>query len=291
MEEILNDTIEKNKLNEEKHQEEIQKIRREREEERQILEQKKLEEKEFYSSTYQFHIKSNTPFYTFETGINYCSLLYIAEDKSLNFLAIDGNSKQEANGIIPYDHIHYYEKAGTIHYVTEVNASYQEGGSFGGSFKPGQFNIGKSILGGLLFGPMGMAVGTMASYKPSEYTPPQYNPGSFNINSTCTRIDERSVILNYYSDEHKQYMDIELPHDIFNFLQTHYSEKKYDIVIELEKQSAAKTLTPTISPVSDNNNKVLSIKERLANLKDLYENELISLNDYESRKKEILSEM
>lgn len=262
--------------------------------------QKELELEEnllFYKNTYDFHIKSDTPHYTFESSDDSCSLLYISNNKSLNFLAIDGKSRQEVNGIIPYDHIHYYEKAGTIHYVTAVNASYTEGSSFGGSFKPGRCSIASSMLGGLLFGPMGMAIGAMAGYKPAEYTPPTYTPGHMEVQSNQVRIDERSVILNYYSDEHKQYMDIELPQDIFNFLQTHYAEKKYDIVIELEKQNAASAN----KQISSNNSstelfenttdKKTYIKQRLADLKELFEDGLINETDYETRKKEILSEI
>lgn len=35
----------------------------------------------------------------------------------------------------------------------------------------------------------------------------------------------------------KQYIDIELPSDIYNFLQTYLPEKKQNIVLELEKKA------------------------------------------------------
>ena len=61
---------------------------------------------------------------------NKAVVVYINDDKSLNFLKIDGDAKEEEVGIIPYDKIHYYEKAGNVHYVSETNGSYS---SFGGS--------------------------------------------------------------------------------------------------------------------------------------------------------------
>jgi DNA replication initiation complex subunit (GINS family) len=41
-------------------------------------------------------------------------------------------------------------------------------------------------------------------------------------------------------------MDLELPAEIYNFLQTHIPEKKYAIVVEIEKQSAVRKSTKTI---------------------------------------------
>lgn len=134
---------------------------------------------------------------------------------------------------------------------------------------------------------MGMAVGAMLSYKPAEYTLPTHIPGNLDISSELTKIDERSVILNYYSEQHKQYMDIELPQDIYNFMQTHLPEKKYAIVIEKEKQSAVAGSQPAITAA---NNEDTSI-QRLTKLKQLYEMELITEAEYAERKKEILLEI
>lgn len=254
---------------------------------------KEFEEKQFFQNTYNFHIHENTPKYIFEQSENYISMLYLNEHKDLNFLTIDGYLRKEVNGILSYENIHYYERAGTIHYVSDVDINYQGKSSFGGSFKSSNVSIGSAMLGGLLFGPMGMAVGAMASYKPMEYKPPEYTPESLNVKSTIQRIDERSVILNYYSQEHKQFMDVEFPQDTFNFFQTFLPQKKYDVVIELEKVQAKQSQT-----VSNNNSTNIkisldteSIKQRLKNLKELYDEELITEDEFFNRKKEILSEI
>ena len=237
----------------------------------------------FFKATYDFHIHENTPKYIFDSKDNYTSLIYLNENNDINFLTIDGNTQQEVNGIILYDSVHYYEKAGNIHYVSDINVDYQSSGSFGGSFRAGSINIGAAMLGGLLFGPMGMAVGAMASHKPAEYKPPEYKPEKFNIQSSVHRIDERSVILNYYSGEHKQFMDIELPADIYNFFQTYLPKKKYDVVIELEKANATQ--------FESSEKGITSVKQRLQNLKELYSEELITESEYNKRKAEILNEI
>ncbi|MDE6875303.1 MAG: hypothetical protein K2P87_12690, partial [Lachnospiraceae bacterium] len=63
---------------------------------------------------------------------------------------------------------------------------------------------------------------------------------SFSIDSDIKKIDDRSVMLNFYSEMKKQYIDIELPQDIYNFLQTYLPEKKYGIVDELEKKTVVR---------------------------------------------------
>lgn len=52
--------------------------------------------------------------------------------------------------------------------------------------------------------------------------------------------------MNFYSDMKKQYVDIELPQDIYNFLQTYLPEKKYSIVDELEKKTVIHQSTTAI---------------------------------------------
>lgn len=263
-------------------QEQIKLMQEEKEEQERIA---ALELKNFYDSTYDFHIKEDTPVYMFDKGDSSCFALYIGEEKSINFLYIDAASKSEIHSVIPYNEIHYYEKAGTVHYATTINADYTGGQTFGGSFTGGKISVGTSVLGGLLFGPMGMAIGAMASYKPAEYVPPTYVPSKLNINSDINKIDERSVILNYYSQQHKQYIDIELPQEIFNFLQTYLPDKKYAIVIEKEKQNAIGGDNKSLP--MDSNDTI----QRLQKLKQLYEMELISEQEYLEKKSAILSEI
>ena len=58
------------------------------------------------------------------------------ELKSLNFLKIDGYAQEENNGVIEYKNIHYYDKAGNVSYVADINGNYTSfvGGVTGGNF-------------------------------------------------------------------------------------------------------------------------------------------------------------
>lgn len=185
---------------------------------------------EFFEKTYQEHVQgTERPVYVFEKETLLTSVMYVGEDNSLNFLSIDGENCKYALGVIPYDNIHYYDLARTMHYTTGINGSL-----FGGSFTNGTSSITKQVIDGLLFGPMGMDVGETEGYK--VITDISGNNGA---SGASYRVDESSVILNYYSIVHKQYVDIEFSSEIYNFLQTYLPEKKYDIVLEVEKQRAA----------------------------------------------------
>lgn len=94
-----------------------------------------------------------------------------------------------------------------------------------------------------MFGFMGMALGAALTYQPAER---KAINTSFSIDSDIKRIDDRSVILNFYSEMKKQYIDIELPQDIYNFLQTDLAEKKYGIVVELEKKTVVRQSTDIV---------------------------------------------
>lgn len=201
------------------------------EEQRRLAVEKERQALQFYQRCYSFHIKDSTPIYQLFSGKNKIALIYIDEKKSLNFLKIDGYAHEENNGVITYKNIHYYEKAGNVSYVTDIHGNYS---SFGGSMTGGKFSKLAAVGGGALFGVMGMALGAALTYKPAEQ---KATNTSFSIGSDIKKIDDRSVMLNFYSEMKKQYVDIELPRDIYNFLQTYLPEKKFGIVDELEKKT------------------------------------------------------
>ncbi len=225
-----------NEISEKTYQENLLK-KQMQENERVRKEHEAAESKKFYLDCFNFHINNATPRYELYKGKNKIALIYIGEDRSLNFLKIDGDTKEESNGIIPFNKIHYYEKAGDIHYVSEIHSDYS---SYGGSITGGNFSKLAAVGGGLLFGMIGMTAGALLSYKPAQSERIETN---FSIDSDIKRIDERNIILNFFSDAKKQYIDIELPNDIYNFLQTHIPEKKYSIVSEIEKKTAIKQMS------------------------------------------------
>ena len=231
------------------------------------LQRKKEESKEFYTNCLKFHDVNNKPRFDLynKDEENKAVIVYISKEKSLNFLKVDGDAKEDEVGIIPYAKIHYYEKAGNVHYVSEVNGSYS---SFGGSLTEATFSKKAALFSGIMFGPMGMATATLMSYKPAQQKPAETH---FDLTSEAKRIDERNVLLNFYSDERKQYIDIELPQEIYNFLQTYLPEKKYEIVSEVEKHTA-------INKVVDN--KMLNLPKTKVNLPVP---EKLSINDFKEK--------
>lgn len=251
----------------------------------------------FYQECYNFHIKTTTPVYQLFADRNKIAVLYIDEDKGLNFLKIDGYAKEENIGNITYNNIHYYEKAGNVHYTTDIHGNYT---SFGGSITRGNFSKLATIGGGLLFGLMGMAVGAALTYKPAEQKSIETN---FSINSDVKTIDDRNVILNFYSDSKKQYLDIELPYDIYNFLSTHLLEKKYGIVDELEKRTAIHQSTqliergdllniPALQEVKgieeQNENHEILFEQKVKKLKMMKDAGLLTEEEFENKRKELL---
>lgn len=255
---------------------------------------------EFYNNCYSFHIKEDTPIYPFFSEKNKVALIYVDKNKSLNFLKIDGYAQEENNGVIEYKNIHYYDKAGNVSYVADINGNYT---SFVGGVTGGNFSKLAAVGGGLLFGMMGIALGTALSYKPSQSLP---SYSSFTIDTDVKKIDDRNVILNFYSDMKKQYVDIELPQDIYNFLQTYLPEKKLSIVEELEKKTVVHQATNliengdllrsnampnTVGENKDSTNSMEIFKQKVEKLKMMRDAEILTEQEFENEKKKLLAEI
>lgn len=273
------------------------------ERQRQIEAERQFEEAAltYYTNCYSFHVKENTPIYTFSKGKNEIVALYIAQDKSLNFLQINGYKQEESVGVIPYDRIHYYEKAGNVSYTTDIHGSYS---SYGGSFTGGKYSKLAAAVGGALFGYMGMTAGALFSYKPAKQEPINTN---FSLDSDIVKIDDRNVILNFYSEPKRQYVDIELPQDMYNFLQTHLPEKKYGIVEELERQAAIhqsmqaiqsgtilhvgpQSIPQKISTIQADDS-MDAFKRKVEKLKLMKDSGLLSDEEFDEERKKLLSQL
>lgn len=280
----------------------IQDENRKKQEQERALQIAEEEERarQFFQDCYKFHItNNNNPYFELFKENLQVALIYIDKNRNINFLRIDGSNYEESNGIILYSKIHYYEKVGNVHYATEISNKYS---SFGGSITGSTFSKKATFWAGLLLGPMGMAGGALFSHKPSKIDLPST---SFNISSDIKKIDDRNIMLNYYSDTHKQYIDIELPADMYNFLQTYLPEKKYDIVMELEKKSAVQQAAKQIESGSLINISTLSqdkkenemekgndgmtiFKQKLEKLKLMYDTGILTDSEFDEEKKKLL---
>lgn len=262
-----------------------------------IEEQRIIDEKQsqiFYKECYEFHIGiQDNAYYELQKGDLMLACVYIDKERNMNFLKIDGRTKEESNAVIPFEKIHYYEKAGNIHYTTNMEGKYS---SFGGSITGATISKVTTLLGGLLLGPVGMAAGAVLSHKRQEIKIPEQ---SFDILSNVKQIDDRSVIVNFYSDSKRQYTDIELPADIYNFLQTYLPEKKYGIVIEIEKKEAMQKQSAEMLSLEQRDNKGIAtenddmqaFEKKVKKLVMMRDNGLLSDAEFESEKKRILSEL
>lgn len=289
---LLLELYEKNKEEKEKKQFEELELK-----ERQVLEQQQYEREcqTFFNDCYNFHIKNeNHPYFELQSEKLQFAAIYIDKAKNLNFLKIDGYNQEESNACIPYEKIHYYDRAGSVQYTTDINGNYS---SFGGCFTGATVSKAASVVGGLLLGPMGMAGGALLSYKPTKIEAPTT---SFSMSSEVHKIDDRSVVLNYYSDKKQQLIDIELPSDIFNFLQTYLPERKYGIVLELERKSAVKAYEEhktsaiqgqEIKQVEMDVDNTEQFEKKIKKLKIMYDNGILSEEEFAMEKKRILSEL
>lgn len=279
--------------------EEIKKKQAEAKWKRELAARKELEKKQqfernkaFYEECFDFHIRTNSyPYYALhDEGLQFLGI-YIDKNKSVNFVSIDGEKQAESNACILYEDIHYYEKAGSIHYTSEINGKYE---NFGGSFKGGTFSKGIAGITGLLFGPMGMMAGALFSHKPAQATP---MTSDFKISSEIVKIDDRSVILNYFSKAKNLLLDIELPADIYNFLQTHLPDKKYGIVLELEKKKAIAENTGNFATIESSDRAGIAsgdmqaFENRIKKLMIMKENGLLSEEEFAVEKRRILEEV
>lgn len=271
----------------------VQKMQLAEKNKREAIEREQRESQEYYTKCYDFHIaKDNNPFFVLSEAPNMICAIYFNAKKDFNILKIDGNEKTEVCAKIEYDKLHYFEKAGAIHYVSTIEGQYT---NFGGNFTGATFSKSATVIGGLLFGLMGLASGALLSAKPSTYKAPT---SKLDLSSTIQQVDDKNVILNYYSDVKGQYMDIELPAEIYNFLQTFIPDKKYEIVCELEKQAAvSRTAYPegaNINILQGTQFPKLSMdefKESVDKLKYMFDAGMITEEVYESKKAELMKQI
>lgn len=287
-------TIENTKrifLEKQEYKKEQETKQRELKKQLEIAKERKVDD--FFTSCYQFHIKENTPVYTLFEGKNKTALIYLDNNKSINFLKIDGYAEEESDGIIEYNKIHYYEKVGDIHYTSQIHGTYS---NYSGGFTGANFSKLITAGGGLLFGLLGITAGALLSYKPAKQEASHTN---FQIDSDISKIDDRSIILNFYSDLKKQYVDITLPYDMYNFLQTYLPEKRYEIVEEIEKSVAVSQSTKFIETkdhktrnfeqiLGGGNDQSVEFKQKIEKLVIMREAQILSQEEFEEQKRKLL---
>lgn len=274
---------------EERKQREQEKIEEQEKRNALILVQRELERvlrRRFFQECFEYHTRNaESPFYELlrEEYQMQLAALYVDKTGALNFLQIDGLHQKESNSKISYDKIHYYDRGGSIHYVSGIRGKATVSG---GSYRGGDFSKAEALWGGWSYGLKGMLRGALLTYEPAEVTMPT---SQFSLETQTQKIDDRNVLLNYYSEAYRQYIDIELPEGAYNFLQTYLPRKKRDIVMELEKQEAVRSAEPVRSSGLPDAAGEDAFETRVKKLKMMYDNGMLTQEEYNEEKRALLS--
>lgn len=162
---------------------------------------------------------------------------------------------------IPLNSIEYFAMGGQKYVTTEVTGG---GGTVGGSSVTG------AIIGGMVAGGAGAVIG---SRKESTINPIQTHTVVHNETEAYIKYREQDGTL-------KEIVSGANADSFFNALRKIIPEKEYSYVLS---QNLAKT-----QPVVEEKN---SIEDRLVKAKELLEKGLISQEEYEKKRQDILSEM
>lgn len=149
--------------------------------------------------------------------------------------------------------IQYYSKEGDVQYTTKIS-----GGGGGGS------SISGAVVGGLIAGETGAVIGSRQKVQ--------------EVTSETVKHDSRRTLIRYYKDKQINVISY-VGFEVYDYLLKKIPEKDL-LTIQLEKK-----------PVVREKQNSDSIKDKLETIKQLYENELITKEEYEQKRNEILSKI
>lgn len=153
---------------------------------------------------------------------------------------------------IKKEDILFYQEKGSVQYSTEV---------YGGGGTNKDINIKGAVIGGLLFGEVGAIIGSRkdTGIKINE------------VKSKTIKHDSRNVILCYKDNQHNT-INMEFPYKCYDIFTTLIAEKEYGCV-QVERNTKNESRLPI---------------EELKQLKELLDLGIISENDYDLKKKQLL---
>lgn len=154
---------------------------------------------------------------------------------------------------IPVSDIQYYSKEGDVQYTTKIS-----GGGGGGS------SISGAVVGGLIAGETGAVIGSRQKVQ--------------EVTSETVKHDSRRTLIRYYKDKQINVISY-VGFEVYDYLLKKIPEKDL-LTIQLEKK-----------PVVREKQSSDSIKDKLETIKQLYENDLITKEEYEQKRNEILSKI
>ena len=154
---------------------------------------------------------------------------------------------------IKIDDIEHFQEEGEVYREQVISG--------GGS---GKINVGGAIVGDIIAGPAGMIIG--GQRKVNE------------IKSETVTHDTRKVVLTYFINKKSKYRGkIVFNKNIKQFLLDNIPEKEYSIV-ELNKKKE----------LIKDNSKNINTKDKIKELNEMLEEKLITKEEFEKKKKELL---
>lgn len=184
--------------------------------------------------------------------------IYEAEDVSKfmhRYLDLEQEEYENKYETISVSDIQYFSKEGDIQYTTKVS-----GGGGGGSSLTG------AIVGDLLAGEAGAIIGSRKQVQ--------------DIKSESVAHDSRQTLIRYYRGSQLLVISYD-GFDVYNYLLKKIPEKDL-LSIQLKL---------TVQSIENKIGEIDNVEEKLFKIKRLYENDLISKEEYENKKTEILSKI
>lgn len=181
------------------------------------------QQKEFFDSQYSSHLNDNNiPIFIFDESKaqKQISLMYIDENKNINFLGINGTDFQSVHGFISYKSINYIDKPSSLTFNPESDDTVD-----GGNFITIGSDILNEMLKGILFEAMHMKEGMMEGYKA---------PNSYELEHKNIPSDVEYAVLNFYSDIIEQYVTIYITEEMYEFLVKHLGDMPFDLNKQIE---------------------------------------------------------
>lgn len=179
-------------------------------------------------------------------------------DDTLNFFPdISVNPDEFVRNSIPFkikiESIDYFEREGDVHYVTSSV-------TYGGS-KP---NIKGAVIGGALAGTAGAIIGSQTK-------------SNLPVNCTSTKELDKRMVIMYFKNQPPLYF----PPDDYRSFEIIVPEKERNIVMAQREQLAIQAMVKDSIPIT----------EQLENLGKLKDSGILTEDEFEDKKKELLARL
>ena len=154
---------------------------------------------------------------------------------------------------IPVSDIQYFTKEGDVQYTSKIS-----GGGGGGS------SLSGAIVGGLIAGDAGAIIGSRKKIN--------------EIKTETQTIDSRKTVIRYYKEGAIKTLSFD-GYEVYDYLLKKIPQKD---LVTIQLSQGAQNIAPKLNSGTD-------IKKKLVDLKELHDSGLINDEEYETKRRELLS--